>query len=100
MTPPPPPPPGYASYGGGGYGTAAQPHPRGTTILVLGIVSIVLCGLFTGIPAIIMGTGALKEIDANPGAFTNRGSVNAGRICGIIGTALSVILIIVRVAAN
>lgn len=72
-------------------------HPRGTTILVLGILSLVCCGLFTGIPAIVMGNSALKEIDAAPGRYSNRGSVKAGFICGIIGTALSAVGIILNI---
>ena len=35
---------------------------RGTLILVLSILSLVLCGLFTGIPAWIMGKGDLIKI--------------------------------------
>jgi hypothetical protein len=87
-------PPGYGQqppgYGGGD-------HPRGTTILILGILSLVCCGLFTGIPAIIMGKNALAEIDAAPGRYTNRGTVKAGYICGIIGTALSALGIVLNV---
>ncbi|WP_435741506.1 DUF4190 domain-containing protein [Nocardioides sp. SYSU DS0663] len=93
---PPPPPPG--SYGGGGtpYGNGPsqggmREHPRGTTILILGILSIVCCGLFTGIPAIAMGRSATAEIDARPHEYSNAGTVKAGYICGIIGTALSVL---------
>lgn len=86
-----PPPPSYGAPQYGYGGTPAE-HPRGTTILVLGILSIVCCGLFTGIPAIVMGKKALAEIDAQPpGAISNRGSVKAGYICGIIGTALFVL---------
>ena len=92
----PPPPPQYGApqppMGG-----APQGHPRGTLILILGILSIPCCGLFTGIPAIILGRSALAEIDANPGAYGNRGMVNAGYICGIIGTVLSVIGIIANI---
>lgn len=92
-----PPPPQYGApqppYGG----MPAPNHPRATLILVLGIVSIVCCGLFTGIPAIVMGRKALSEIDAAPGQFGGRGQVNAGYICGIIGTALSVLGILVNI---
>ena len=92
----PPPPPQYGApqppMGG-----APQNHPRGTLILILGILSIPCCGLFTGIPAIILGRSALAEIDANPRAYGNRGTVNAGYICGIIGTVLSVIGIIANI---
>nr|WP_166139931.1 DUF4190 domain-containing protein [Nocardioides ochotonae] len=73
-------------------------HPRGTTILVLGILSIVCCGIFTGIPAIVMGKNALREIDAQPpGAFSNRGTVNTGYICGIVGTVLFVVGLVLNI---
>ena len=58
---------------------------------ILGLVSVAVCALFApilGIPAWVMGNNALVEIDANPAAYTNRGTVQAGRICGIIATAL------------
>ena len=40
-----------------------KPH-RGTLILILGILGIFCCGIFTAIPAIIMGSGDLKAMDA------------------------------------
>ncbi len=72
----------------------AVPHPKGTTVLVLGIVSFFCFGIITGTIAFFMGTAALKEIDAVPGRYSNRGQVNAGRICGIIGAILNVLSII------
>ena len=36
-----------------------KPH-RGTLILILGILGIFCCGIFTAIPAIIMGSGRLE----------------------------------------
>ena len=90
MSMPPPPPGGFQPQ----YGTASVPHPKGTTVLVLGIVSFFCFGIITGVIAYVMGTNALKEIDANPGYYNNRGTVNAGRICGIIGAVLSLIGII------
>ena len=92
----PPPPPQYGAPQPAAGGPAPG-HPRGTLILILGILSIPCCGLFTGIPAIIMGRSALAEIDANPTAYSNRGQVNAGYICGIIGTVLSVAGIVVNI---
>jgi hypothetical protein len=79
-----------------------QPHPQGTIILVLGILSILICG-FLGPVAWIMGNNAVAEIDRNPAAYTNRGTVNAGRICGIIGTVLlilGILLVIVSSASS
>lgn len=89
------PPPPQEPYGApGGYGAAPQPHPKGTLVLILGILSIFCCGIFTGIPAIIIGGKAKKDIDANPGAYTNGGMVKAGWILGIISIALTVLWII------
>lgn len=78
------PAPGY-----GGYGASTE-HPQGTTILVLGILSLVICGLL-GPVAWVMGNNAMKEINANPSGYTNRGSVQAGRICGIISSVLLIL---------
>lgn len=108
----PPPPPGGGGYpppppGGGGYSApppapgyvegagpmGPREHPQGTLILILGIASIV-CIQLLGPVAWIMGNRAIREIDANPGAYSNRGTVNAGRICGIIGTVFLVVGVI------
>ncbi len=94
--------PGYGQQPGYGYqpqwGTAGTEHPQGTTILVLGIMSLVLTsvcgiGMLLGPVAWIMGNSALKEIDANPGAYSNRGNVQGGRICGIIATVLLILAV-------
>lgn len=70
---------------GAGFGAPLN-HPRGTTVLVLGIVGLACCGFLAPV-AWILGQQALREIDATPGVYANRGIVNAGRICGIVGTA-------------
>ncbi|GAB3914923.1 hypothetical protein GCM10011575_40490 [Microlunatus endophyticus] len=82
-----------------GYGAVPQPHPRGVPVLILGIVGLVIC-FPCGIIAVVLGNGALKEIDANPGAYTNRGMVNAGRILGIIAIVIWVIGLIARFALS
>lgn len=86
-------PPGYGPPPGNGYGGYPAEHPQGTTILVLGIVSVVftfVCGLgaLLGPVAWIMGNKAIKEIDASPQLCTNRGQIQGGRVCGIIASAL------------
>ncbi|GAA2209138.1 hypothetical protein GCM10009850_045960 [Nonomuraea monospora] len=80
----------YPNYGPGNYGPPPQSHPNGTVILVLGIVSLVAC-MFTGPFAWSMGNKALREIDESGYYYENRGMVQAGRICGIIGTVLLII---------
>lgn len=77
----------------GYYGSAGavHEHPAGTTILVLGILSLVICG-FLGPFAWVKGNAAKKEMDAQPGVqWSNRGSVTAGRICGMIATIFLII---------
>ncbi len=71
---------------------------RGALILVLGILSLVMCGLFTAIPAWIMGGKDLKEMDAGAMDPSGRGLTNAGRILGMIVTILSIIGFIVVIA--
>ena len=74
-------------------------HPSGTTVLVLGILGLVVCGLLAPV-AWIKGNSAKREMDAQPNInWTNRGSVTAGRILGMIGTALIVLGILFFVIA-
>ncbi|MDP6678320.1 MAG: DUF4190 domain-containing protein [Verrucomicrobiota bacterium] len=67
-----------------------EPH-RGTLILVLGILSLVLCGFFTGIPAWIMGKGDLEKIQAGQMDPEGQGMTKAGKICGMISCILTLV---------
>jgi len=60
---------------------------RATTVLVLGILGLVLCSVLAPI-AWYMGNEEVRAIDAGRRDPTNRGTANAGRILGIIGTVL------------
>jgi uncharacterized membrane protein len=73
-------------------------HPQGTTIMVLGIVSLFTCFIL-GIVAVVKSRPVLAEIDANPGMYTNRGSVNAGRICGIVSIVLQGVGVLIYAVA-
>ncbi len=73
--------------GGGGYSPAMQPFiaKRGGTVLTYGILGFFCCGIFAPV-AWITGNNALAAYgDSDPG---DRGTVQAGRIMGIIGTVL------------
>lgn len=72
-----------------------KPH-RGTLILVLGILGLIICGP-CGIVAWVLGSGDLKQIDAGQMDPDGRGLTNAGRICGMIATILLVLGIIVGI---
>jgi len=76
--------------GGGHHQQPPQEYRNGTLILILGIVGLVACGPL-GIAAWVMGQKAIKEIDSSGIIYTNRGTVNAGRIIGIIATVLWII---------
>lgn len=69
-----------------------RPH-RGVLILVLGILGLVGCGIFTAIPAWIMGSNDLKAMTAGTMDPSGRSSTNAGRICGMIATILSIVAV-------
>ncbi len=73
-----------------------KPH-RGTLILVLGILSLLVCAPL-GIAAWIMGNGDLKQIDAGAMDPSGRSLTNAGRICGMIGTILLTLSILALIA--
>ena len=74
-----------------------QPH-RGTLILVLGLLSLLGCAPF-GIAAWIMGRGDLKAMDAGRMDPAGRDHTKAGFVCGIIGTVLTVIGLILGLVA-
>ncbi|HWA84447.1 MAG TPA: hypothetical protein VG820_13480 [Fimbriimonadaceae bacterium] len=67
---------------------------NGTLILVLGILSLTFCGIFTGIPAWVMGNSALRDIDAGYADPNERGLVQAGRICGMINVCLTCLAVL------
>ncbi len=71
---------------------------RGTTILILGILSLMMCGFFTGIPAWIMGKGDLAKMDRGEMDPEGRSITMGGMVCGIITCVLSLLSIILLVA--
>jgi predicted Zn finger-like uncharacterized protein len=66
-----------------------QPH-RGTLVLTLGILGVVLIPIIFGPIAWSMGRTDLAKMDAGTMDPEGRQVTNAGRICGIIGTILGV----------
>lgn len=93
-TPPPPPPPGAGGY------AAPQTNQKALWSMILGILSLVCCGLFAGIPALILGNSAQKEIVASGGMQTGDGMAKAGVILGWISIGLSILGVIVAVTTG
>lgn len=67
---------------------------QATTALVLGILGLVVCGILAPF-AWNMGNKELAAIDAGRRPPENRGTANAGRILGIIGTVLLGVSIVI-----
>lgn len=62
-------------------------HPQATTTLVLGIVGLVVCGVVAPF-AWVMGNRVVREIDESQGRLGGRSNAAAGRVLGLVGTAL------------
>ncbi len=86
-----PPPGGYPPQAPGGYGVPPQNNGKAITALVLGLVSFLCCGPFTGIPAFFIGRKAKREIAASNGTQTGEGLATAGWILGLISSILFVL---------
>jgi hypothetical protein len=67
-----------------------KPH-RGTVVLVLGILSLVICGIILGPIAWIMGNSDLKEMREGRMDPSGESNTKAGRMCGMIGTGLNLV---------
>ncbi|MDP9494488.1 MAG: DUF4190 domain-containing protein [Actinomycetota bacterium] len=66
------------------------PYPeasQATTALVLGILGIVICQVLAPF-AWVMGNKEMQAIDAGRRSPENRGTANAAKILGIVGTVL------------
>ena len=96
----PPEPPQYGGPPQYGYGPGGpQPtNKKATWSLVLGIVGIVCCGFFAGIPALILGSSAKKEIAAGNGS--GAGMATAGIVLGWISIALGILGVILLATGN
>lgn len=82
-----------------GYYPVLPEHPSATTVLILGILSMVLGGI-TGPFAWVMGSKARREVRENPGTYREGGTLTVGWVLGIVGTcylALMVVFVIIYV---
>ena len=76
---PPPPPPAQSP----------KTNDLATWSLILGILAMFCCGLFAGIPAIILAVQGKRQIALSNGQQTGGGLATAGLVLGIIATVLS-----------
>jgi len=81
----------YQQYGYQPTGSLNPFDQRGTTILILGILGLVLCQLLAPV-AWVMGRNLQAE--ATTAGWPEPTTGKAGRICGIIGTAILAIPVV------
>ncbi len=67
--------------------------PGAVASMVCGIIGIFCVGLVLGIIALVMGIGAKKKIQQNPGMYGGNGMATAGVVLGIIDVVGWAILI-------
>jgi hypothetical protein len=108
--PPPPPPPAYGygqpqqpAYGAQPYYGGPQTSGKATTVLVLGIASLVLmftCGLgfIAAIVALVMAKGARREIRESGGRLTGESQIKAGVIMSWITIGLTAVGLVAVIA--
>ncbi|MFD3744873.1 DUF4190 domain-containing protein [Nocardia sp. NPDC058633] len=77
-----------------GYYLRPPEHPQSTTVLILGILGLALCGVCAPF-AWMKGRKVVAEIDASEGKLGGRSQANAGYIMGIVGTCVLGVSILV-----
>jgi hypothetical protein len=99
---------GQPAYGYGQPPQMLQTSSKATTVMVLGIVSLVLmftCGLgfIAAIVALVMAGGAEREVAQSGGTLQGEGQIKAGRIMSWVTlglTALAVVVVIGLIAVG
>ncbi|MBX3207078.1 MAG: DUF4190 domain-containing protein [Labilithrix sp.] len=77
----------------------ARTDDKAVVALVLGLLSIGCVGPVAGLPAIILGSRARRDIDRSNGALTGRAIAAAGVVSGLFGTGLGVVLALWAIGA-
>ncbi len=78
--------------------------PNATTVLVLGIISIVtsfcygIVGIVLGIIALVISKKDLKLYRENPEEYDGYQDLNTGRICAIVGLCMGILVFLFFIA--
>lgn len=78
-------------------------HPSATSAMTLGLIGLVGAVFCAGVTLMVspfawaQGSRAVREIDADPAAYSGREMAMAGKVMGIIGTALLVLAVLALV---
>ena len=75
---------------------APRSNTKAVWSLVLGIVSVATCfGLLAGIPAIVLGRGAKRELAAAAGHEKGEGMASAGVLLGWLSIPISLTVLFI-----
>ena len=94
---PPPPPPAYGAPPPGGAAPTGN-NSKALWSMILGILGLVCCGIFTGIPAILLALSARKEIERT--GQSGGGMATAGLILGVLSVIWGIVTIILIATGN
>ena len=94
---------GTYNYSQPNYSQPLQAIPNSTTVLVLGILSIILAGLIgliLGIIALNMAGNGKAAYEREPSRYTpgSLSNLNGGRVCAIIGVVISSLAFLVLIS--
>jgi len=78
---------------------SARTESKAVLSLVLGLLSVGCVGPIAGLPAIILGSIARREIDRSGGQLGGRAIAAGGIVSGLFGTGLGVVLVLGFVGA-
>lgn len=78
----------------GSYHPPPKSEPKAVAALLLGLSSMACLGAVTGLPAIILGALARKDIDRSRGTLTGSGMAAGGIVTGFFGTGLGFVALL------
>jgi hypothetical protein len=78
----------------GPYRPLPRTESKAVASFVLGLSSLLCLGAITGLPAVVLGALARKEIDGSSGALTGKGLAAAGISSGLFGTGLGFVMLL------
>jgi hypothetical protein len=78
----------------GVYRPPQRTEAKAIVSLLLGLSSIMCLGAITGLPAVVLGALARKDIDRSSGTLTGRGIAAGGIVSGLFGTGLGFVMLL------
>jgi hypothetical protein len=78
----------------GPYRPPRQTEAKAIVSLLLGLSSVLCLGAVTGLPAVVLGALARKDIDRSSGTLTGRGIAAGGIVSGLFGTGLGFVMLL------